>query len=887
MRQQVWTLMLFAAVWGCASSTQSKGAVVEGDLTFVPHPGGEDVPGGDGTRTLADADVVMHEASLAEHLPETDHDVVAGETGDDEDVGVAPEPVEEDVITVEVSEEPCFFVPEVGDFEPVLECFWDDPAEHPEHDDVVMAPVVANLTDDNLDGLVNLEDIPDIAFSTYRRKEDGCCNSPAVLRVVSGSCSGGLSGALDDKQLLHEHFHISSPKLDNSAGLVVGDIDGDGLMDIVGMTKDSGTVAFTGVVYEPFDPAVQPSQAPEWEVVGAPHAVAAVTDDAPDEARYVATSTPEAPIEFGWDWALETSAIATVRVVAYARSVGGATQFAGVLWSGGVKHEGKLANTGFSESFGRYVFDFPKDLFSEGIQWTDAAVQQLSFGVVHKGAPTVELQVTRLEVVVGHVQVKWTAEQPMGDNHVTAAQPALADINKSGMPEIVVGRVVLDGGTGAVKWKGKGGVGINSFLGPISVPADVNLDGMLEVIAGNTLYNHEGDTLWTYQYGSEGTGCKSGGLPCDGFNAVGDFDGEPYGEIVTVREGIIYVIEHTGELLVRMKLPHGNCTWNEGGPPTVADFDGDGMPEIGVAGADFYAVMDLECCAEFPVCKNPPDGVSPCDSAGVRWKVPNEDCSSRVTGSSVFDFDGDGKAEVVYNDEDLFRILSGPDGEILYEAPNTSHTRLEYALVVDCDNDANAEIVMIENGTNTDPIPLQVWGDAHDNWVPTRRIWNQHAYHITNIEENGLMPPADAQPNWFVFNNFRQNLPDYDPFSAPDLTVELMDPATQLCPGQIQWVAQVCNVGQLFVPGGIQVTFFDVATGASLFCEGGSATSKVLNPGYCEVVYCLWSPPPDVAAAMKLGVCVDGQDSVCAGSGKVNECREDNNSDIRLLDVCW
>ena len=38
-------------------------------------------------------------------------------------------------------------------------------------------------------------------------------------------------------------------------------------------------------------------------------------------------------------------------------------------------------------------------------------------------------------------------------------------------------------------------------------------------------------------------------------------------------------------------------------------------------------------------------------SAGIRWKVANADCSSRVTGSSVFDFDGDGNAEVIYNDE--------------------------------------------------------------------------------------------------------------------------------------------------------------------------------------------------------------------------------------------
>ena len=32
-----------------------------------------------------------------------------------------------------------------------------------------------------------------------------------------------------------------------------------------------------------------------------------------------------------------------------------------------------------------------------------------------------------------------------------------------------------------------------------------------------------------------------------------------------------------------------------GGPPTVADFDGDGAPEVGVADSASYSVFDLEC----------------------------------------------------------------------------------------------------------------------------------------------------------------------------------------------------------------------------------------------------------------------------------------------------
>ena len=63
----------------------------------------------------------------------------------------------------------------------------------------------------------------------------------------------------------------------------------------------------------------------------------------------------------------------------------------------------------------------------------------------------------------------------------------------------------------------------------------------------------------------------------------------------------------------------------------MADFDGDGAPEIGVAALAYYSVFDT-------------DGT-------VMWSNPTNDQSSSVTGSSVFDFDRDGADEVVYADQ--------------------------------------------------------------------------------------------------------------------------------------------------------------------------------------------------------------------------------------------
>jgi hypothetical protein len=106
----------------------------------------------------------------------------------------------------------------------------------------------------------------------------------------------------------------------------------------------------------------------------------------------------------------------------------------------------------------------------------------------------------------------------------------------------------------------------------------------------------------------------------------------------------------------------------KGGPPTVADFDGDGMPEIGIAGGSKYSVFDTD--------------------GAVLWSVTTQDASSAITGSSVYDFEGDGVADVVYGDEINLYVFSGNDGTVkLKYAPHNSGTAIEYPVIADVDND--------------------------------------------------------------------------------------------------------------------------------------------------------------------------------------------------------
>jgi hypothetical protein len=49
---------------------------------------------------------------------------------------------------------------------------------------------------------------------------------------------------------------------------------------------------------------------------------------------------------------------------------------------------------------------------------------------------------------------------------------------------------------------------------------------------------------------------------------------------------------------------------------------------------------------------------------------------------------------------------------------------------------------------------VQVVRDAMDRWVPARRIWNQHTYHVTNVREDGTIPQYES-PHWQALNTFR------------------------------------------------------------------------------------------------------------------------------------
>jgi hypothetical protein len=287
------------------------------------------------------------------------------------------------------------------------------------------------------------------------------------------------------------------------------------------------------------------------------------------------------------------------------------------------------------------------------------------------------------------------------------------DDNGDGSAEVIFGQRVF-AADGAELWAGSGGRG-GTYVQPAA--ADWDGDGQQEVIAGNTIYDTDGSTLLTVPH-------------ADGYPAVVDFDGDLAPDLVLVTGGTVVLTANDGTELWQSTVPGGG-----GGPPTVADFDADGEPEIGMAGGHLYTVLDTD--------------------GATLWSSPTHDTSSGITGSSVFDFEDDGRAEVVYADQTDLWVFDGETGTVrLREDRHASGTLLENPVIADVDGDGSSEIVLASNTLYTPGWNgITVIGDATHSWAPSREVWNQPAYSISNVGDD-MSIPASPTPNWERWNTF-------------------------------------------------------------------------------------------------------------------------------------
>jgi hypothetical protein len=549
----------------------------------------------------------------------------------------------------------------------------------------------------------------------------------------------------------------------------------------------------------------------------------------------------------------------------------------------------------------------------------------------------------------------------------------------------------------------------DSVLAHNGVILTVNAPGYIQSGVNNTLYmlnglppvaGHllgdpatvqltDGASMWTWDVGTKAwqtyPGFKipvpaSGILPV-GPSAVADFGAYGKGlpasapEIAVAQSNTLAVYALNGEIVIPpttvIAPDNTEPNWAGGGPPVIADFDGDGLPEVAISlktrknaepqwNEAWLAVFDPDCgpdprpggaCLR-GTCEHLGTNV-PCPNDGyLLWTRQTRDTSGFVfTGVSAFDFEGDGKREILFADQCFSRVYDG-SGNVISSVARASPTGYESPIVADADGDFRADLIIVsaqpayddtcdqglEGGVDASfpgarcefdhdclsgscvkglcrcqasaeccvekddakcesqgykcaPQPagtpgdgntcrasrptawsgLRVYGDAHDNWIRARRIYNQHAYSITNVNEDGTIPSTTAwQSSWLVpgVDSFRESAmgTDVDPRGTFDATTA--DGAfTCDANGAVSLQTKVCNRGASPLPKGLAVGFY---VDTKRVCS--AATTKALAPGECDAnLACTWSDPP---ATPPDNANVD----VIANDGaRYAECKEGNN----------
>ena len=381
-----------------------------------------------------------------------------------------------------------------------------------------------------------------------------------------------------------------------------------------------------------------------------------------------------------------------------------------------------------------------------------------------------------------------------------SASPAVRDLTHDGRPEIYQDPVVLDAEC-SVLYEGSGRWGNVT-------PVLFDTTGAFEMTFAN----------------SEGVTSFAGGT--DAWVWGGVFD-EPsiFHFAVLADGGEPRVVIQDSEWLLLAQLD-GEVIWShrtEPAPdgycqiaPAVGDVDGDGRPEIIACETDRLSAFDLDGSREWSVRVSTPGG----GGAGV----------------SMADLDADGRYEVVHWSENGLRILEGATGATLSVREDiTTRAFLSEPIIADVDADGSAEIVVSgdwveEAGESNDTINdhLFVLGPSTGRWARTRPVWNQTAYDITTVRDDGAIVRF-PRTSWQTYNAFRAQ-PSHDG-DHPDLTVEVTDSCVDACDagGTIQLAVQASNLGSREAPAGATIRLYSwsEATGVK---EVGAATVPTTIP---------------------------------------------------------
>jgi hypothetical protein len=324
----------------------------------------------------------------------------------------------------------------------------------------------------------------------------------------------------------------------------------------------------------------------------------------------------------------------------------------------------------------------------------------------------------------------------------------IGDINADGIPEIFLYNKVFNSITGATIATLPEGSSLGSYrylkgaipgsdaegatLMCFPVLADVDNCGELEIVVGNEVYKvdfHTGTADLVYL-------APAGPDVKDGFTSVADIDGDGFLDVAVSyndgKQSKAYIWSpYKGKMLKQPWLVSaaggGDMREGEISRAFIGDVDACGLPEVA-----FSHHLGIRCYKYFPETS----------SFDTLWTQITTDFSGYAP-LTMFDFNQDGKTEIVYKDEKHLRIMDGETGTNRAKFPCYSGTGSEYPIVVDFSGDGHAEILAsgAKDSVSHETLNIRRFSSAiPDAWAPARRVWNQYSYNAVNINDDLTVP---------------------------------------------------------------------------------------------------------------------------------------------------
>lgn len=361
----------------------------------------------------------------------------------------------------------------------------------------------------------------------------------------------------------------------------------------------------------------------------------------------------------------------------------------------------------------------------------------------------------------------WVSNEDYGaDNGDWAVNVSFADFNNDGHLEVFVRNKIYNAETGVLLATTTGNNTSSSYCHfthvthwkmSTSIAANLYNDSRPELILGNEIY----DVNITNPNGTSGNSITlvsqitpPSGVPIDGNAQVADFNSDGYLDVfISVRDtdghyGNVYCYVwdvHNNTVSTTLTI---NTSFSGKSIPMIADIDNDELLEVliqcGVANTN----------QKFQTYKYHPDT----QTFSYMWGVTTDE-DSYSNSITSFDFNQDGLLELMISDQATVRIVNGSGYShitgndtipvyVMNSFPFSAVTIMQYPIIADVDNDGNAEIVSVGSDK------LNIFESSTSPWAPTRKVWNQYMYNVTNINNDLTVPQ-------YIFNNAT-------PFTDPD-----------------------------------------------------------------------------------------------------------------------